>query len=180
MTLSGQDLAIARPDSSADVLRLAGLLGDDDLIGHDRLNGYSNSRDKKLLERNIRGTSRTRNRPSRLMDAIKRGIAKLPARAGHRRSGADQFSGLSRSVEARSRSRASTRSRIGLRWKSCSRGLAAIAATCRPTNWKRPSRKIAGLKSRSSRPSDTNSQRENVSVWMIAMHSSLRISQRRF
>ena len=35
MALGREDVAVARADGGADVFRLAGLLGDDDLIGHD-------------------------------------------------------------------------------------------------------------------------------------------------
>ena len=35
MALRGEDGAVAGPDGGADILRLAGLLGDDDLVGHD-------------------------------------------------------------------------------------------------------------------------------------------------
>ena len=35
MAFRREDGAVARPDGGADILRLAGLLGDDDLVGHD-------------------------------------------------------------------------------------------------------------------------------------------------
>ena len=36
MTLGRKDGAIAGPDGGADILRLAGFLRDDDLVGHDK------------------------------------------------------------------------------------------------------------------------------------------------
>ena len=47
MPLGGQNYAIAGPNGSADVFRLTGFLGDNDLIGHDELvrnSGFKNYR----------------------------------------------------------------------------------------------------------------------------------------